>query len=919
MARTVGKYLLEGVVGGNRFGRVYQAEDTDRAQVFALRVVEFPAAISPIESRLRERFLAEAGVLESLEHPGIARIVDFGEHEDKLYLVTELIEGRSLRQVMRAEAPFPQERALALTRQVLEALGAAHDVGLVHGGLNPDGILVLPDRNGEEQVRILDFGLAWTMRGEALGSEGPMRLETVAAPQYAAPEQFREDPTTAADVYATGLILLEMLLGRPLVDSTEPSECRVRHESAVIPSDVPASTPTLRAIEVALERAPEHRFADAQEMLQALESRSESPAATLLGPPSDADLVAARHEPKGAPAPGAGEVVGGKYRLQTVIGSGSFSQVYKGIHVDMDRPVAVKLLDLAGAVANAPLVSADELRERFRREARLVSKLTNPNTITLHDFGIDEQDRCYIVMEYLEGDDLAEALFREGVFEASRAARVARDILQSLSEAHHLGILHRDLKPGNIMLARDYEQREVVKVLDFGLATVTEVSSLAVRNESPMSATQEGVFMGTPQYAAPEQFLAQQLSPATDIYSVGLVLWEMMTGEPACDEDSIGLCLKAHLSGDPWRVTDPDEYPKELLDILYGALEKDPSKRYQSAAEMAADLDAWLSGRKKKFRPSKQTVEHWEPAFDYPRSLTPIGVVSPFLDDSPEVDEKAAGGEGTPHVTNETALPDSPSALDDFAMIDPNVQFDEEPEFLSNDAFYDPDAASEPVAPVQSRAERPLEPEPLELDDSAQRRGPSGREFADEAPASRSREIEPASRSGTIEREPPSNLPLVLLGLIVFVLMSAVLVYWNSRSESEPPTTVVKEVEPQPPVSSEPSPSGRFTNTMILEAVREAGWDAEPGDGSAQVSPDVYRNVYTLRSGRLILQMHLLVARDVTTANRLVAQTDPPAVAVRFDERVVRLIPPRSDSSGAAFRLSEDLARYRDEHQGPPL
>jgi len=868
VSRTVGKYRLEGVVGGNRFGRVYQAEHFDLAQVYALQVIDLPSQLAAIEDEIRRRFHGEASVLQQLEHPGIVRIVDYGEDDDKLFIASELVEGRSLRQVVRAEAPFPEERASALIEQVLDALRAAHEMSVAHGGLSPDGILVLPERSGTEHVALLDFGLAWTLRGEAFGEAVDLRTHGVVAPQYAAPEQFRQDATPTSDVYSAGLLLWEMLTGRPAVDTSDAAQCMKRHQSEepwTLPANV-AVTPGMRnVLEVALAHAPEHRFADAEEMLLALRQRPVG-AATLQGDPAEFDLHRSKAQTP-EPAAASGEIVGGKYQLLSVIGTGSFSQVYKGIHVDMDRPVAVKLLDLGGAVANAPMVSADELRERFRREARLVSKLANVNTITLHDFGIDDDDRCYIVMEYVEGFDLSEALFQEGVFEPQRAAQVARDILESLSEAHHLGILHRDLKPGNVMLAKDYEQREVVKVLDFGLATVTEVGSLAIRNVKSMSATQEGVFMGTPQYAAPEQFLGQTLTPSTDVYAVGLVLWEMLTGVPACDEDTVGLCLKSHLSSDPWRMPEAGDYPAELLDILYGALEKEPQNRYQSATEMAADLDAWLAGRKRVFRPSTQTTDHWEPAFQYQGSGSGIGLTTDGEDEE---------------------------------VIDPNLRASQPPDFLSDsspsyvpqsDGEDDEPPAPQPI-PVKARLRTPIE-----LDRSAMRR---------------SREPAPASPPDRAAPRKKSIAPIVAAGVVVFAVSGVLSILWKSSRQSEPPPPVDSPAVEEAPVVAPEATTGRFTSTMILDAVRAAGWKVEHSEGSASVGDDVYRSAYTIRSGGEVMQLHLLVTRDAPTANKLAAETRRPAIPVLFDEKLVRLIPTSQEDSQTAISLSKSLTGFRD-------
>ncbi len=277
--------------------------------------------------------------------------------------------------------------------------------------------------------------------------------------------------------------------------------------------------------------------------------------------------------------------LGGKYQLNALIGQGEMGAVFRGRHQAMGREVAVKVLD---ASAGEP----EMLRRRFAREAQLVSQLQHPSTITLYDYG--EQDALlYLVMEHVEGETLKAHLDREGAMAPGRAVALMMQLLGSLEEAHHHGILHRDLKPANLMLTRDFRGQEQLKVLDFGVATIwrepKEGELLALVEGA--ARTQSQGFIGTPRYAAPEQIMMGQLSPATDLYAAGLILWELLLGVPAARHKQVRDCLLAHLSEAPWRLPSASgRWSRALASVVHRALEKDPSRRYQSSASFAQAL-----------------------------------------------------------------------------------------------------------------------------------------------------------------------------------------------------------------------------------------------------------------------------------------------------------------------------------------
>jgi hypothetical protein len=237
----------------------------------------------------------------------------------------------------------------------------------------------------------------------------------------------------------------------------------------------------------------------------------------------DASAASVRHNERGSavrsiPIPTTGDIIAGKYRLDETLGRGGFGIVFKATHLEMNRPVALKTL--LPQVAALPTAA-----ERFRREAVLASSLTHPNSITLFDYGQTPDGVLYLVMELLRGKTLSQHLGRQGAMPVARAQTLVVQILKSLAEAHAQGIVHLDMKPGNLFLCDVPGEQDFVKVLDFGVARMFMDPRAANLSES--------LAMGTPRYMAPEQITGEPVGPETDLYALGLIGYEMLMGQPA--------------------------------------------------------------------------------------------------------------------------------------------------------------------------------------------------------------------------------------------------------------------------------------------------------------------------------------------------------------------------------------------------
>ena len=262
--------------------------------------------------------------------------------------------------------------------------------------------------------------------------------------------------------------------------------------------------------------------------------------------------------------------------------------VYKALQPAMNRMVAVKIL-------HPKLAGRKDLVSRFRREARAMSHLTHPNTVKVYLYGELEDGSLYIVMEFLEGKNLNQTVRGEGPFPLERGLPILIQVCHALEEAHRAGIIHRDLKPENIFLSQQGGMKDFPKVLDFGLAKVSE------RELRPGSIilTQEGMVFGTPEFMSPEQAQGKPLTAASDIYSLAVILYEVLTGKLPFDAKNPMEFIQLHVTTKPKPISErvPGKvFPPLLWAVLERALAKKPEDRMGSAAELAHALNAVLQG-----------------------------------------------------------------------------------------------------------------------------------------------------------------------------------------------------------------------------------------------------------------------------------------------------------------------------------
>ena len=274
-----------------------------------------------------------------------------------------------------------------------------------------------------------------------------------------------------------------------------------------------------------------------------------------------------------------GREIAGRYRLLQLLGAGGMGAVYRAEQISLKREVALKLL-------KSELSADPALVQRFNIEAKLAAKLSHPNTVTMFDFGQDTDGTLFIVMELVSGQSLRELLGRDGALPVARALAICEQVCASLADAHAHGIVHRDLKPDNVMLTRRGKRTDVVRVLDFGIAKLRDERG----DVTAMPVTQAGDLLGTPQYMAPEQIRGEAVDGRTDIYAMGAMLYEMLTGKLPFTGPTVMAILGKHLTDAPQppRQRRPDlAIPPEIEALVMQALAKAPASRPPSMEELA--------------------------------------------------------------------------------------------------------------------------------------------------------------------------------------------------------------------------------------------------------------------------------------------------------------------------------------------
>ncbi|WP_437986396.1 protein kinase domain-containing protein [Sorangium sp. So ce117] len=642
--RPLGRYVLLRRIARGGMGEVFLASTTGLEGAERPVVVKIIRREHASDPSYIARFLDEARVQAQLQHSGVAQVIeaDVDPATGEPYAVVEHVEGRSLGEV-RARAVqlghrFDWAEAVAIATMIAEALAHVHErrdpsgaaLAIVHRDLSPQNVML----GFAGDVKIIDFG---TARGQN------RRCHTVAGvvfakPGYVAPEVANGDPGDArVDLYALGIMLWELCAGRRFLQGDAQthmaSVARNQNDPPPIalslgaPSALDAAIGRLTAFDrearypssraaardlaallgaaVALPGGERGVRARAAHLMQRLfpgepgRSRSEfaalvvaakahrATAVTPVSPRAEAMASAERVDD--------GTLPGTRYRLLREIGTGASSTVHEAEHVDLARRVALK-------VVSAEQSATDVIASRFRREARVLSRLSHEHLVKVHDFGMAADGRLFCAMDLLEGETLDALLVRGGAIDWRDALAMAAKVLSALELAHAEGLVHRDIKPENLFMTRPRGAEGALsladaglKLLDFGLAKrladdrgeACGVADETGAGEGPARAAV--AIVGTPEYMAPEQAASGRIDGRADLYALGCVLYEMLTGRLPFVEQSLVALIDAKIKGSPERLRErapTRQIPTFVDDLVMRALARHPSVRFQSAAEM---------------------------------------------------------------------------------------------------------------------------------------------------------------------------------------------------------------------------------------------------------------------------------------------------------------------------------------------
>lgn len=595
---------------------------------------------------IRRRFLDEAKVVVRLNQANLVQVFDAGVAEDEHYLAMELVEGRDLRAMWnrcaKLQRRIPVDVAVFVIRELCRGLSYVHDameLDLVHRDVSPPNILV----GYRGMVKLTDFGLA----KHAIKREFTNPGVVYGRFSYLSPEQALGMPVDRrSDIFAAGIILWELLTGRQLYPSGAQkgrvggkSLTKLHAKPVTPPSNLVPGIPrglddvVLRA----LERDTDRRYQTAEELRAAL-----SGVLSAFAPGCDVDRIAGfmseifakeidvesrdygtyvqedfsevrstgahravgTDEDSGASrSAGAGgwsgselarrgldldayramaqartgRVAGDKYKLKSLVGIGAMGAVYEAEHLTLGRIFALKVLHPEHGLR-------PELVDRMWREAQAATRTGHPNIVNVIDTGMLSEDEPYLVMELVQGDDLGQILEDKSRLDVRRAVDVAIQLCRALAAAHAVGIIHRDIKPENIMVTESDDGSRKVKLFDFGLCGDAE--------EISASLTTPGMVLGSPDYMAPEQAAGAPATPAFDMYSLGSVLFKMLSGRvPFQGRNAIDVLMKKGAMAAPSVRTLVPEVPRSVDAIVSECLDRDPGRRPGSAADLERRLE----------------------------------------------------------------------------------------------------------------------------------------------------------------------------------------------------------------------------------------------------------------------------------------------------------------------------------------
>jgi serine/threonine protein kinase len=600
----VGQLVITRQLGEGGMGAVYLAEH---------RVLRTPRVVKVLlpqwtqNEMIVQRFVNEARAAASIQHRNIIAVHDCGQLANgSWFIIMDYLEGGTLARFCASQGgPLSIHVALQILAPIANGLEAAHGANIVHRDLKPDNIFLIQHDSNPHHPIILDFGIA------KLGEQGNAVTKTghmAGTPAYMAPEQMRDLRVVdrRSDVYALGLIAYQMVTGGwlPYQDANESfgelSAAEIYHRqmsrAPIDPRQHVASIPDrwahaiLAAINSDPARRPQTARAFAIMLAEATPADPFEQAGTQIVRTYARELLEIGNmlETVRGPMPVSMPPPKSRYQLGDRLGAGGMAEVFRGTMVGLEgfaRPVAVKRV-LPG------FSTVPQFASMFAQEAQIASRLSHPNVVSVLDFDRDPDGRLFLVMEYVEGRDLA-SLVESGLLPFSVAIFVMSEALRGLGYAHDLpasdvrGVVHRDVSPHNVLLSWE----GAVKVSDFGIAKAREASAV----------TASTMMKGKPSYMSPEQANGEELDGRSDLFAVGVMLWEILTGRRLFDGTTQETIAQVLFKPIPRPGALRQGVPSDLEAVTMRLLEREKPRRYPNAEAVIDDLarcaDAPRNGR----------------------------------------------------------------------------------------------------------------------------------------------------------------------------------------------------------------------------------------------------------------------------------------------------------------------------------
>ncbi len=587
-------YEVLELVGRGGMGAVYRARHVLLQEERAIKVVSRKPSD---DKEFTERFIREARVLARLKDEHLVRLYEFWEDHGQLFMALEFLRGESVAHRLKARGRIGIAEAMTIARDAARGLKAAHEQNVVHRDISPDNLQLVRGKDGVEIVKVMDFGIAKALEEASAELTANMFLGKL---EYASPEQCGfglekgEHIDLRSDVYSLGVTIFKMVTGSLPFSAQTPQGYLFKHAAEAPPSPSAVSAEATIPIELdrlvlkALAKRRGERQQSMAELIRELEKIPTTPR-TGVEPPTVAwqrPDTTVKPGPAGAASPSPRSAVGTgvaktgalkigdsfarKYVIKSLLGEGGMGVVYRAVDTILDEPVALKVI-------SERLVGGQDSVERMKREVVLARRVSHPGVCRIYDIGESEIGVPYVSMEYIDGRPLSDLIAESAPLTLREGVPLARQVLDALSAAHKVNVVHRDLKPDNIMVTKD--ARAVI--MDFGLSL----------SEDSRRVTQAGSVIGTPHYMAPEQVRGSHVDPRADLYAIGVILFRMFTGRLPFSGGIIEI-LRGHLETPPPRPRDLNpKLPAEFENVILTALEKDPAHRFASAEAFLLALD----------------------------------------------------------------------------------------------------------------------------------------------------------------------------------------------------------------------------------------------------------------------------------------------------------------------------------------